>query len=398
MKSRLTASISAHPVRWGWLLCALFSTVVAAIMSLALEGGLVCGYFIVSYGIGFSVPACIHLGVAFGPTWLPRAVVGLVMATCGLIIGLAASGVLVAGNPALLLGDRVSVLTTGLVWALAGIGFEALRQVWNARGRLDQAERDRLTRDKTRVEAELRVLQAQVEPHFLFNSLANVRSLIRRHPDRAARLLERLTSLLRVSLSRTRRAAGTLGDELAVVRAYLDMQALRMAGRMTYDVQVDPGLESVSMPALLVQPLVEDAVRHGIEPSAAGGCVVVRAEGDGDSLRIRVTDNGVGGRPGTAGCAGVASVRERLRVLFGDRGRLVLTEMPEGGGRADLRIPRAIAAGRARATTVQAFPHRSSPTPGPDEDRPVTPHPDGSPASRSAGAKLRPATSFRSIF
>ena len=193
------------------------------------------------------------------------------MATCGLIVGLAASGVLVAGNPALLLGDRVSVLTTGLVWALAGIGFEALRQVWNARGRLDQAERDRLTRDKTRVEAELRVLQAQVEPHFLFNSLANVRSLIRRHPDRAARLLERLTSLLRVSLSRTRRAAGTLGDELAVVRAYLDMQALRMAGRMTYDVQVDPGLESVSMPALLVQPLVEDAVRHGIEPSAAGG-------------------------------------------------------------------------------------------------------------------------------
>ena len=293
MKSRLTASIATHPTPWIWLLCALFCTAIAAILSLAMEGALVRKYFIVGYGIGFSVQGCVVLAVAYGSPRLPRAVVGFAMAGCGLIVGLTVSGVLLAGAPGFFLADRVGVLIAVLVCALAGIGFEALRQVWNASARLGRAERDRLARDKTLAEAELRALQAQVEPHFLFNSLANVSSLIHRHPDRAARLLERLTSLLRVSLSRTRRAAGTLGDELAVVRAYLDIQALRMAGRMTYELQVDPDLESVSMPPLLVQPLVENAVLHGIEPSAAGGRIVIHAEGAGDTVRIRVTDNGV---------------------------------------------------------------------------------------------------------
>ncbi len=356
MKSRLTASIATHPAPWIWLLCALFSTVIAAILSLAMEGALVHKYFVVGYGIGFSVQGCIVLGVASGSPRLPRGVVGFVMAACGLIVGLAVSGVLLAGDPGFLLGDRVGVLIAVLVCALAGIGFEALRQVWNARARLERAERDRLMRDKTLAEAELRALQAQVEPHFLFNSLANVSSLIRRHPDRAARLLERLTSLLRVSLSRTRRAAGTLGNELAVVRAYLDIQALRMSGRMTYELQVDPGLESVSMPPLLVQPLVENAVLHGIEPSAAGGRIVIHAEGAGDTVRIRVTDNGVGSHPGTTErVVGIASVRERLHAIFGERGRLVLTEMPGGGASVDLRIPWMLEARGGRGmTTVRA--------------------------------------------
>ena len=112
-----------------------------------------------------------------------------------------------------------------MLGALTTTGFYAVDNWWETRARLVRAERDALARDKALAEAELRVLQAQVEPHFLFNTLANVVSLIRTHPDRAARLLEQLTSLLRASLSRTRRADGTLGDELAVVRAYLDVQA-----------------------------------------------------------------------------------------------------------------------------------------------------------------------------
>ena len=357
MKSRLTASIGAHPMRWGFLLGSLFCTAIGAILSLAMEGALVGDYFTVSYCIGLAVLGCTELGVARAPAWLPPGAVRLVMAVCGLVVGLAVGGVLIAGNPVVLLGDRVRVLIGALVCALAGVGVEALKQVWSARAGLDQAERDRLTRDKTLAEAELRVLQGQVEPHFLFNSLANASSLIRKHPDRAARLLERLTSLLRVSLSRTRRAAGTLGDELAVVRAYLEIQALRMAGRMTYDVQVDPGLEAVSLPPHLVQPLVENAVRHGIEPSAAGGRIVVRAEGAGDSLRIRVTDNGGGLRQGAAGRAvGLAAVRERLHAIFGERGRLVLTEMPGGGRRVDLRIPWMLEAGAVKVMTAVPAP------------------------------------------
>ena len=223
---------------------------------------------------------------------------------------------------------------------LTTAGFYVVDNWWETRARLERAERNALARDKALAEAELRVLQAQVEPHFLFNTLANVASLIRTHPERAARLLEQLTSLLRSSLSRTRRADGTLGDELAVVRAYLEVQASRMAGRMTYDVDVDPGLETVAVPPLLVQPLIENAVLHGIEPSATGGHVAVRAERRGEGLRIRITDDGVGLDPDVAGQGvGIANVRERLRAAFGDRGRLTLAEADGRGVRVDLQIP-----------------------------------------------------------
>ena len=113
-----------------------------------------------------------------------------------------------------------------------------------------------------------------------------------------------------------------------------------MAGRMTFDVDVDPGLESVALPPLLVQPLVENAVLHGIEPSATGGHVAVRAERRGGSVRIRVVDDGVGLDPDSAGHGvGIASVRERLRTTFGDRGRLTLTEPAGSGVSAYLQIP-----------------------------------------------------------
>ena len=152
--------------------------------------------------------------------------------------------------------------------------------------------------------------------------------------------LERLTSLLRALLSRARSADGTLGDEFAMVCTYLDVQALRMAGRMTYEVHVEPGLEAVPIPPLLVQPLVENAVLHGIEPSAAGGRVVVRAESVTGSVHVRVADNGVGLDAGRAGGGtGIANVRERLRAAFGEQGRLVLAETPGGGVSAELWIP-----------------------------------------------------------
>ncbi len=156
------------------------------------------------------------------------------------------------------------------------------------------------------------------------------------------RLLERLTSLLRASLSRTRRADGTLGDELAVVRAYLDIQSLRMAGRMTFELNVDPGLEAVRMPPLLLQPPVENAVLHGIEPSAAGGRVVVHAERSAGVVQVRVTDDGVGLDPDTAPHGvGIANVRERLQATFGEGGRLALSENPGGGVSAELQFPAA---------------------------------------------------------
>ena len=342
MTAWLTASIRAHPGRWGWVLNAAFCTLVGAVLSLAMRGALEPAYFATSYSIGFSIHALNAFVRLNRPSWLPLGAAETVATACGMVLGLGLGGVFLDGHPLFLLGSNASLLIGVLLSGVGLAGSIAAERLWEVRNRLERARRDALARDKALAEAELRVLQAQVEPHFLFNTLANVVSLIRTHPDRAARLLERLTSLLRASLSRTRRADGTLADELAVVRSYLDIQSLRMAGRMTFEVDVDPGLEAVRMPPLLLQPLVENAVLHGIEPSAAGGRVVVRAERSDGVVQVRVTDDGVGLDPDTAGHGvGIANVRERLRATFGEGGRLALSETPGGGVSAELRFPAA---------------------------------------------------------
>ena len=337
---RLYASVRAHPAWSSLTFTVVLCTLVAALLSLARGDTLEPEILVMSYSIGLSIHVCMYVGFVWWSPRLPQPVVSIAMLGCGLVLGMAVGGTLTEGRPLLLLGNGQALAIGAVLGALTIGGSCVMESWWDARARLARAERDALARDKALAEAELRVLQAQMEPHFLFNTLANVVSLIHTHPDRAARLLERLTSLLRASLSRTRRADGTLADELAVVRAYLDIQAERMAGRMTYRVDVDPGLESVRMPPLLLQPLVENAVLHGIEPSAAGGHVAVRAERSGRAVRIAVVDDGLGIDSDTAGHGvGIANVRERLRAAFGERGRLGLSETPGGGVSADLRIP-----------------------------------------------------------
>ena len=324
---------------------ALFCTFAATVLSLAMEESLAPGYFVVGYSIGFCVQVCNAVGRAYGPARRPRLAARVVTTGCGLAAGLALGGWLSAGRPLLLLADGSTLLIAMLVGVMALAGFEGLKQLWDTRDRLLRAERDALARDKALAESRLRVLQAQVEPHFLFNTLANVISLIHTRPVRAARLLEGLTSWLRAALSRTRRPNGTLADELDLVRAWLDVQALRMAGRLTYEVRADAGAGTVPAPPLLVQPLVENAVLHGIEPSAAGGRVEVRATRSAGAVRVLVTDDGVGLNPDTAGSGvGIANVRERLQAAFGPRGRLLVTERPGGGVSVELRIPLAPAA------------------------------------------------------
>ncbi len=340
MVDRLAASVRAHPGRWCLAFTIVFCTLVAVLFSLARGESLASRVLVMSYSIGLSIHVCMYVGFVWWSPRLPQLVVTVAMLGCGLVLGMALGGTLMEGRPLFLLRNGYTLAIGALLGVLTVSGSYVMENWWDTRARLGRAERDALARDKALAEAELRVLQAQVEPHFLFNTLANVVSLIHTHPDRAARLLERLTSLLRASLSRTRRADGTLGDELAVVRAYLDIQAQRMAGRMTYRVDVEPSLESVRMPPLLLQPLVENAVLHGIEPAAAGGHVVVRAERSGGVVRVEVVDDGLGIDSDAAGHGvGIANVRERLRAAFGERGRLGLSETPGGGVTADLRIP-----------------------------------------------------------
>jgi hypothetical protein len=195
-------------------------------------------------------------------------------------------------------------------------------------------------------EAQLRLLQGQIEPHFLFNTLANVVGLIDADPARARRMLESFIDYLRGSLGGLRNQAHTLGQELALVDAYLRVLALRMDGRLRVRLEVPPELHAVALPAVLVQPLVENAIQHGLEPKVEGGEVCVRAQVQGARLRIDVLDNGLGleaaataGRRSRGAGAALANIRERLHAAYGSTASLLIENRPEGGVRASLLLP-----------------------------------------------------------
>jgi len=173
-------------------------------------------------------------------------------------------------------------------------------------------------------EAELKLLQAQIEPHFLFNTLSNILQLIHTDPPGAHRMLMNLTNYLRGSLRRTRAGATTVVEELDLVRAYLDIQAMRMGGRLSYRIACAPDLRYTPLPPLLVQPLVENAIRHGLEPLPAGGEVAVSVSREGDALVLEVIDNGLGIDPHRPPGVGLSNVRDRVEAISQGRGSVVL--------------------------------------------------------------------------
>jgi hypothetical protein len=201
------------------------------------------------------------------------------------------------------------------------------------KSRVAQAEADRereraraLAADKQLLDAQLRALQAQIEPHFLFNTLANVASLIDSAPDNARLMLTRLIELLRASLAASRATRVDVGRELDLVRAYLDILVIRMGQRLRYSIDAPAQLRAHPLPPLLIQPLVENAIKHGLEPKMQGGSVNVTVRTDADLLLVEVTDDGLGFAPATLSGLGLANLRERLTALYAGRARLTIED------------------------------------------------------------------------
>ncbi|MDQ3188987.1 MAG: histidine kinase [Pseudomonadota bacterium] len=215
----------------------------------------------------------------------------------------------------------------------------------SGRTRLARAEADS-ARERARVgelqrqatDAQLRSLQAQIEPHFLFNTLANVVSLIDSAPDKARLMLERLIELLRASLAASRSERTTLGQETALIAAYLDILRIRMGNRLSYTINVPPLLMSAGVPPLSLQPLVENAIKHGLEPKLDGGHLNVTASASSDTLRLEVEDDGLGFSPRPNAGVGLSNLRERMSSLYGEQARLVIEELPSGT-RVSLTLP-----------------------------------------------------------
>ncbi len=201
---------------------------------------------------------------------------------------------------------------------------------WEERKVQEILARERLrvvSREKQLVQAQLRMLQAQIEPHFLFNTLANVQMLVRKSPVDAQAMLENLIAYLRQTLTASRAETGTVKQEFELVRNYLELLRMRMGERLHFVVDAAEDLLTLSLPPMLLQPLVENAIKHGLEPKVEGGTVEVRAvresHRDGDRIVFTVRDDGLGFDPDrkrdereVGGGVGLANLRERLTVLF----------------------------------------------------------------------------------
>jgi sensor histidine kinase YesM len=222
-----------------------------------------------------------------------------------------------------------------MAYGLAG----SIRRQVTARRRLGQQIAEQNALSAAAAEARLNVLQAQIEPHFLFNTLANVRRLCEVDPERGRRMLGSLLDYLRAALPAMRRSSSALAEEFELVRAYLSVLQHRMGERLRFQIELSDQLADASIPPLILPTLVENAVRHGLGPLPQGGTISVSAVRDGGHLVVSVADDGAGFQAASGSGVGLANTRARLSALFGNTARLSLRGNEPRGVIAEVRLP-----------------------------------------------------------
>jgi len=311
----------------------IFNTAIALGITLARSGGFVVA-LVYSQCIGMSIFLLIDgtRRLIWGPA-IPSALATLSLSAAGIFVGFIAGSTIayaLVGLPYGGAGERHTGMLTGIaITAFAGTAgtWYFLNRERVARLRL-QAE----TVERGAAEARLKLLQAQIEPHFLFNTLANLHMLIASDPARAQKMLEHLNDYLRATLDAARRDTGTLGEEFALLRGYLEVLAIRMGPRLAFTLTLPEELSRFALPPMLLQPLVENAVKHGLEPKIDGGRVAVSAERAGGKIVVRISDSGLGlGNSSTKGTGvGLAHVRARIAATYGAKGSVKIENRSDG--------------------------------------------------------------------
>jgi len=240
---------------------------------------------------------------------------------------------------------RFFIVFTFLIWLLiGGMGTALLRITADnarARERLDQARREGEALNTRKLEAQLLALQAQIEPHFLFNTLANVKRLYETEPGRGRDMLISLIDYLHAALPSMRQSGSTLRRELELARSFLTILQLRMGERLRFDIRTDDdALLDAAMPPMVIATLVENAIKHGIAPRPEGGSIAISARRTADGrLQVEVEDDGTGFVAAGGSGVGLANTRSRLAALFGDRAALELASGAVRGVIARVVLP-----------------------------------------------------------
>ena len=322
----------------------VFDTLIAVFLTAMKFGAGFPINFIISQSIGLSICTCVLIAHRFfdnaGP--ILKAILVAAALTIGTLIGSYLGSFISGLNPTALF-ERHSLLQLLFLGVMFGsiitYFFSSREQIAESQARAQEEKIKRLTSEKKAVEANLKLLQAQIEPHFLFNTLSNVLSLLDTDSEKGKSMLIDFIQYLRASLSKIREQKATLEHELEMIQAYLNIFKVRMGDRLQYKIDLPDNLKTTTFPPMLIQPLVENAIKHGLEPKIDGGEILIKGESIDGRLRLEVIDTGNGFKGEINNGMGLSNIRERLQSLYGGNGRLILEENQPHGMKATIEVP-----------------------------------------------------------
>lgn len=327
----------------GWqrsvVVTTLFCLFVAG-MTLSVWGGPYYVHVLVSFGFGYSALFFSWLIDKLFPT-IPRMLEIALSLTACLLFGVI--------NAQFLIGEyfgisgMLPVLLMGLLFSgMCYFYFHSREKEAIAQRELESIKRENAEQERALLLSQLKQMQSQIEPHFLFNTLANISALMSQDVDKAKQMLDQLTALLRATLKSSREEHTTVENEVALIEAYLGIQKIRLGERLSYKIEVQDGLGRTELPPMMLQPLVENAIVHGIEPKREGGEVSLLIKQEKQQLQIEVKDTGMGlnhvsNHSGSG--IGLSNLKQRVDALFSGKGLVSISESAEGGVSVRLSWP-----------------------------------------------------------
>ncbi|MCQ9051450.1 sensor histidine kinase [Vibrio diabolicus] len=322
-------------VESGWLRSVVVTTLFClfiSVMTLSVWGGPYYVHVLVSFGFGYSALFFSWLVDKLFPSIPRRLEITLSLTACLLF------GVI---NAQFWLGEyfgisgMLPVLLMGLLFSgMCYFYFHSREKEAIAQRELESIKREKAEQERALLLSQLKQMQSQIEPHFLFNTLANISALMSQDVDKAKLMLEQLTALLRATLKSSREERTTIDNETALLEAYLGIQQTRLGDRLSYKIEVEEGLGRTELPPMMLQPLIENAIIHGIEPKRQGGEVSLLIKREQQNLKIEVRDTGVGlnhvsGHMGSG--VGLSNLKQRVEALFAGQGEVSISESAQGG-------------------------------------------------------------------
>jgi len=334
--------LSAYIVCWRSFIITTLFCLLVALASFNVWGGSVYIHLLTSFGYGYSaIISSIVLGRSF-PN-ISSQLETVLSLVCSIILGSFNAWYWLNSYLDGTFLNFLPVVMSGVIFSMMCFYYFYNREQQAIAGKLlEEAKRKQAEQEKALILSQLMQMQSQIEPHFLFNSLANVSALMSQDVPKARMMLDKLTELLRTTLANSRLAETTVEDEVRKLSAYLAIQKVRLDERLRFHIDVEPQLQRTTVPPMLIQPLVENAIQHGIEPKGLGGTIHVSIFQANNQLNIKVTDDGVGlsDNAQTKGHGvGLSNIKQRVKGLYEQHGSVSITQPELGGFSVCIAIP-----------------------------------------------------------